>query len=425
MNSGKYAEAVTEFDSLNRYKDSADLSRKANAKSLNTGKVKAGDIIRFGDYKGHTNWRVLTVNGSEAYITTVDSVDSYPFDASWCGWDAKDCDIKIWLNDKYMNAAFTDYEKEIIVEKEGLKVFLLSIEEAYRYFKDNEDRVIPINDELGYWLRSKGIYADHAAFINSGPVGKGGIDEYGGQVFWNRGVRPALWIKTDSMNSGATDATETITESGYFRFRKTGSETELIGLTKEGTKQEELVIPAGVKIFGRVVDGFSSESLKGVSFESDDDVDYGYLVAGSRTLEKIKLPAKLTAKVPFLLKLQDAFSIYRGYKKAFLLSGLDSIWLQISSIAIHYAYFQAVGVPVDLATITVFMTITITVSMLPISINGIGIREGVNVSLFTGLLGIPADIVLAAALIGYIPMLFQAAQGAFVFAIIGKRNSAQ
>lgn len=149
------------------------------------------------------------------------------------------------------------------------------------------------------------------------------------------------------------------------------------------------------------------------------------VIVGGLFSDKIKLPAKLTAKVPFLLKLQDAFSIYRGYKKAFLLSGIDSIWLQISSIAIHYAYFQAVGVPVDLATITVFMTITITVSMLPISINGIGIREGVNVSLFTGLLGIPADIVLAAALIGYIPMLFQAAQGAFVFAIIGKRNSAQ
>ena len=294
MNSGKYAEAVTEFDSLNGYKDSADLSRKANARSLNTGKVKAGDIIRFGDYKGHTNWRVLTVNGSEAYITTVDSVDSYPFDGSWCGWDSKDCDIKIWLNDKYMNAAFTDYEKEIIVEKEGIKVFLLSIEEAYRYFKDNEDRVIPINDELGYWLRSKGIYADHAAFINSDPVGKGGIDEYGGQVFWNRGVRPSLWIKTDSVNSGAVKTEETITESGYFRFRKTGSETELIGLTKEGFKQEELVIPAGVKIFGSVVDGLSNQCLKSVVFESDDDVYYGYLVAGSRTLEKIKLPAKLT-----------------------------------------------------------------------------------------------------------------------------------
>lgn len=294
MNSGKYAEAVTEFDSLNGYKDSVELSRKANARSLNTGKLKTGDIIRFGDYKGHTNWRVLTVNGSEAYITTVDSVDRYPFDGNWSGWDAKDCDIKIWLNDKYINAAFTDYEREIIVEKEGIKVFLLSIEEAYKYFKDNEDRALPLNNELGYWLRNKGIHSDHAAFIGTDPVTKGGIDEYGGLVYLNREVRPALWIRTDSVNSGAGKTEEIITESGYFRFRKTGSETELIGLTKEGFRQEELVIPAGVKIFGSVVDGFSNECLKSVVFESDDDVDYGYLVAGSRTLEKIKLPAKLT-----------------------------------------------------------------------------------------------------------------------------------
>lgn len=139
--------------------------------------------------------------------------------------------------------------------------------------------------------------------------------------------------------------------------------------------------------------------------------------------DKIKIPESIGNKIPFLLKLQNAFSIYRGYKKAFILSGFDSIWLQISSIIIHYAYFQAVGSPVDLATITIFMTITITVSMLPISINGIGLRESVNVSLFTGLLGIPADIVLAAALIGYIPMVFQAVQGAVAFAFLKGSSS--
>lgn len=147
-----------------------------------------------------------------------------------------------------------------------------------------------------------------------------------------------------------------------------------------------------------------------------------FIIVGGLFSDKIRLPQKFTEKIPFLLKLQNAFSIYRGYKKAFFLSGLDSIWLQVSSILIHYSYFQAVGVPVDLATITVFMTITITITMLPISINGIGLREGLNVSLFTGLLGIPAEIVLAAALIGYIPMLFQAAQGAIVLIALKASN---
>ncbi len=292
MNSGKYAEAVTEFDSLNGYKDSADLSRKASAGLISSGNIKAGDVIRFGDYKGHTNWRVLYTNGAEAYITTTDIVDRYKFDGTWSGWDAKDCDIKIWLNDKYMNAAFTDYEKELIVEKDSAKVFLLSIEEAYRYFKDNEDRAFSMRDEMGWWLRSKGIYTDHAAFVCDDPVGAGCIDEYGGLVYLDRGVRPALWVRLSSSGSG--EANETITESGYFYLKKSGTDVELIGLTKEGFQQKELVIPAGVKIFGSIVDGFTNERLKNVVFESDDDVDYGFLVAGSRTLEKVKLPAKLT-----------------------------------------------------------------------------------------------------------------------------------
>lgn len=138
--------------------------------------------------------------------------------------------------------------------------------------------------------------------------------------------------------------------------------------------------------------------------------------------DKIKLPAKLTAKVPFLLKLQDAFSIYRSHKKAFLLSGLDSIWLQIVTIIIHWAYLKAMGVDVDIAVITVFTTIMVTFTMLPISINGVGIRENVQVSLYTGLLGIPADVVLASTLFSYLPLLFQAAQGAVAFAMLKNKQ---
>lgn len=136
--------------------------------------------------------------------------------------------------------------------------------------------------------------------------------------------------------------------------------------------------------------------------------------------DKIKIPDKIANKVPFLLKLQESFAIYRQYPKAFWLSGLDSIWLQLVTIFIHYAYFKAVGVDIDLAVITVFTTIMVTFTMLPISINGIGIRENVQVSLYSGLLGIPADVVLAATLISYIPLLFQAAQGAVV--LVGSRR---
>lgn len=139
------------------------------------------------------------------------------------------------------------------------------------------------------------------------------------------------------------------------------------------------------------------------------------IIVGSLFSDKVHIPDKLAGKVPFLLKLQQAFTIYRSHPKAFWMSGLDSIWLQLVTILIHYAYFKAVGVEVDLAVITVFTTIMVTFTMLPISINGIGIRENVQVSLYTGLLGIPADVVLASTLLSYLPLLFQASQGAVVF----------
>lgn len=146
------------------------------------------------------------------------------------------------------------------------------------------------------------------------------------------------------------------------------------------------------------------------------------IIIGGLFSDKINIPHKLANKVPFLLKLQQAFTIYRSHPKAFWLSGLDSIWLQLVTIIIHYAYFRAVGVDVNIAVITVFTTIMVTFTMLPISFNGIGIRENVQVSLYTGLLGIPADVVLASTLLSYLPLLFQAAQGAAVFATFTKKK---
>ena len=130
--------------------------------------------------------------------------------------------------------------------------------------------------------------------------------------------------------------------------------------------------------------------------------------------DKFPIPRFITDKLTFIPKLQKSLSIYRQYKKQLLLSSLDSLWIQLLTLFIAYAYFKAVGVNIDISILVVFTSITIVISMLPISLNGIGVREGTQVALFTGILGIPAPVVLAAGLLGYIPLLFQAAQGAVV-----------
>ena len=137
--------------------------------------------------------------------------------------------------------------------------------------------------------------------------------------------------------------------------------------------------------------------------------------------DKVPVPQAITNKFTFITKLQQSLSIYRKHKKQILLSSLDSLWLQLLTLFIAYAYFRAVGVDIDISILVVFTSITTVISMLPISLNGIGVREGTQVALFTGILGIPAPIVLAAGLLGYVPLLFQAAQGAIVLFASSKK----
>ena len=137
--------------------------------------------------------------------------------------------------------------------------------------------------------------------------------------------------------------------------------------------------------------------------------------------DKLPIPETLVSKLSFIPKMQKSLSIYRQHKKQICLSFLDSLWLQLLALFTAYAYFRAVGQTIDISILVVFTSITTVVAMLPISLNGIGVREGVQVALFTGILGIPAPVVLSAGLLGYIPLLFQAAQGAVVFAAAEKK----
>ncbi len=290
MEQGDYDAAIAGFDALNGYQDSAELRRQACLQKIRTGSVCVGDTVAFGDYKGHTAWRVLAVSGSEAYLTTTAAVENRMFDFSGSYWESSA--IRSWLNDQFLNEAFNEDERGIIVSRNGDSICLLSIEEAYRYFRDDEDRFLETDDEtnMGYWLRNTGRFSDHASCVDGDTWLKGNISEYGGLVYMPRGVRPAVRIRFGEASAEATAEQETVSESGDYILTQSGGQTDLTGLTEAGKTQEHLVIPAGVSIFGSVAKG----RAKTVTFESDDDIDYGFLLAGSITLETVALPARLT-----------------------------------------------------------------------------------------------------------------------------------
>ena len=202
-------------DELNRLKEQNNNSGNGNNNDVNSpySSVKVSDIIQFGGY----DWRVLDIQDGKALIISEQVLTKQTYHSSSTAVTWETCDLRAYLNGSFYDNTFTISEKSLIVEtrisnkanpKHGTpggidtidKVFLLSIEEAEKYFADNSAR-IAVDKDTGntssWWLRSPGSDTHTAANVNDdGDVGDGG-DVYviGNFVFDNfGGVRPALWL---------------------------------------------------------------------------------------------------------------------------------------------------------------------------------------------------------------------------------------
>ncbi|MDR1422626.1 MAG: DUF6273 domain-containing protein, partial [Coriobacteriales bacterium] len=107
-------------------------------------------------------------------------------------------EIRAWLNGEFLSG-FTPNEQQQIAETRLVdtnttdKVFLLSVDEAERYFKANSDRVAQLDGEAcWWWLRSAGSHGSRdAAYVHS--VGGVGTDGFYVDLGFG-GVRPAFWL---------------------------------------------------------------------------------------------------------------------------------------------------------------------------------------------------------------------------------------
>ncbi len=170
-----------------------------------------GAKIWFGKEKMH--WRVLEVDRKEetALLITEKSVCEKLGHTKPMGvlesvvWE--DWTLRKWLNEEYYKKTFSDEEREAVVEcklrnseyfegkiKDGKatkdRVFLLSIDEAERHFKDDEDRALGAQ----WWLRTPGMGYGGALYV----CDNGSISKFGSLLSISYGVRPALRISLNS-----------------------------------------------------------------------------------------------------------------------------------------------------------------------------------------------------------------------------------
>lgn len=228
IDSGDYQTAYTLLQNLS-YKDSAE--KLQSIKPLLLAKAKPGDTVFFGAYEQDNNtsngkediaWLVLEVKDGKALVVSKYALDCKQYNTSNTDVTWETCTLRKWLNNDFINAAFSSYEKAMIptVTVSADKnpdysanpgnatqdqVFLLSITEANKYFNSTGARQCEPTDyavangswesDSGnfcwWWLWSPGVTQDSATYVYSG----GDVIESGNAVdIGTSAVRPAMWI---------------------------------------------------------------------------------------------------------------------------------------------------------------------------------------------------------------------------------------
>lgn len=236
IDSGDYKAAYMLLDGLS-YKDSAE--RLQSAKQALIKNAKVGDIVYFGTYeqdnktsngKENIEWLVLTKEKNRVLVISDKALDYQKYNSSKTSVTWETCTLRKWLNNDFINAAFSAEERAKIptvtvsADKNPEydtypgnatkdRVFLLSIVEAEKYFTSDEARkCVPTEYAISngaytsdsytkggkatcwWWLRSPGFNLYNAADVEVG----GDVFENGGSAYSGAdAVRPAMWISID------------------------------------------------------------------------------------------------------------------------------------------------------------------------------------------------------------------------------------
>jgi uncharacterized membrane protein YbhN (UPF0104 family) len=90
---------------------------------------------------------------------------------------------------------------------------------------------------------------------------------------------------------------------------------------------------------------------------------------------------------PTLDELSERLAVYRGQRRLFMELFAIALSVQVMRIGVHVLVGRALGLHVDTAYFFLFVPLLAVIVSLPISFNGIGVREGAGILLF-GLVGL-------------------------------------
>ena len=245
MDEGNVVEAYEAFIALGDYKDSNEKAASIydQYKIEMIKQAKVGDYVVFGQYeqdndtsngKENVEWLVLDVQEDRALLISKYLLDSKPYNTTDAHVTWKTCTLRKWLNDEFINTAFSDMEKAqiptVTLSDDDYnnsmdlgnatqdRIFLLNPGDAKRYFGSDEERMCnatyyainrydhnnpTINTDgsidtglsKDWWLRTFPEYLDGEFITNEGK--KYTINGTLALTF-DMCVRPAMWVDLEA-----------------------------------------------------------------------------------------------------------------------------------------------------------------------------------------------------------------------------------
>ena len=191
---------------------------------MDISSAEVGSKVLFGHYNDSNGWIVLDKKDDKLLILSEEAIcyKKYNEENEAVTWST--CSLRKWLNTEYLTQAFSEEELERIADTSVYteiypawkyyfdgdntvadgestidKVFLLSIEEAEKYFSNDKERrtCIAVMEDCRWWLRTlRGN--DIAGEVDySGEISKTGVLITGEYT----AVRPAMWIDLKLVNT--------------------------------------------------------------------------------------------------------------------------------------------------------------------------------------------------------------------------------
>lgn len=115
-----------------------------------------------------------------------------------------------------------------------------------------------------------------------------------------------------------------------------------------------------------------------------------------------------------VLKLTAALGRFRDEPRSLVLCFVGGLLVQMTLVAFYAAVARGLGIPITLSHLAVLVPLSFIVQMLPVSLNGLGVREA-TFTLYFARLGLTPESALALSVIGAALIMLFSLSGAAVY----------